>query len=101
MAMFVLFAGCSSLDRRPPPLDANVENVGVLDVEIAAGTDDGVRVGHMLDIVREGKLVGRIEITDADEDRAVGRILREYSVDQIRRGDTATTKLNRLARQPR
>ena len=89
------------VDRRPPPLDANVENVGVRDVEIAAGTDDGVRVGHMLDIVREGRLVGRIEITDADEDRAVGRILREYSVEQIRRGDTATTKLNRLARQPR
>jgi hypothetical protein len=89
------------VDRRPPPLDANVENVGIRDVEIAAGTDDGVRVGHMLDIVREGRLVGRIEITDADEDRAVGRILREYSVEQIRRGDTATTKLNRLARQPR
>jgi hypothetical protein len=93
------------IDRRPPPLDANVELVTLRDVEIAAGTDDGVRVGHMLDIVSvgragAGRIVGRIEITNVDEDRAVGRILREYSVEQIRRGDIATTKLNRLARPP-
>jgi len=90
------------IDRRPPPLDANVESVSSRgDVEIAAGTHDGIRVGHMLDIVRNGRLVGRIEITDTDEDRAVGRTLREYSIEQIRRGDIATTKLNRLARQPK
>jgi hypothetical protein len=90
------------IDRRPPPLDANVESVSSRgDVEIAAGTHDGIRVGHMLDIVRNGRLVGRIEITDTDQDRAVGRTLTEYSIEQIRRGDIATTKLNRLARQPK
>lgn len=89
------------IDLRPPPLDALVESVSSRgDVEIAAGTHDGIRVGHMLDIVRDGRIVGRIEITNVDNDRAVGRTLREYSVQQIRRHDTATTKLNRLARPP-
>ena len=89
------------IDRRPPPLDATVESVSSRgDVEIAAGTHDGIRVGHMLDIIRDGRIVGRIEITNVDNDRAVGRTLREYSVQQIRRNDTATTKLNRLARPP-
>jgi hypothetical protein len=93
------------IDRRPPPLDADVESVRSRDVEIAAGTHDGIRVGHMLDIVSAGRvgagrIVGRIEITNVDNDRAVGRILPEYSVQQIRRGDKATTKLNRLARPP-
>jgi hypothetical protein len=89
------------IDRRPPPLDAEVENVSSNgDVEIAAGTHDGIRVGHTLDIVREGRIVGRIQITNVDNDRAVGRTMREYSVQQIRRSDIATTKLNRLARPP-
>ena len=89
------------IDRRPPPLDANVESVSARgDVEIAAGSHDGIRVGHRLDIVRAGRIVGSIEISNVDRDRAVGRTLREYSVQQIRRGDKATTKLNRLARPP-
>jgi hypothetical protein len=90
------------IDRRPPPLDASVESVTRSDVEIAAGTHDGIRVGHTLDIVSQvdRRIVGRIQITNVDKDRAVGRILREYSVQQISRGDIATTKLNRLARPP-
>ena len=57
------------IDQRPPPLDANVEKVGPHgDVEIAAGTHDGIRVGHVLDIVRSApgsprRLMGSIEIT--------------------------------------
>jgi small-conductance mechanosensitive channel len=87
------------IDQRPPPLDANVESVSSHgDVEIAAGTHDGIRKGHVLDIVRQGRLVGSIQITDVEDDRAVGRTLRDYSVEQIRRGDIATTKLNRLFR---
>ena len=89
------------LDRRPPPLDANVESVNASgDVEIAAGTHDGIRVGHQVVIVRNGRYIGRIDITHVTADRAVGRVMRDYTSQQIRRGDTATTKLNRLARQP-
>ncbi|MEX2027258.1 MAG: hypothetical protein WEH44_08150 [Pirellulaceae bacterium] len=88
------------LDLRPPPLEATVEAVSARgDVEIAAGSHDGVRIGHELDVVRNSRFLGRIKITNVSEDRAIGRIMPQYSVQQINRGDTATSKLNRLARQ--
>ena len=88
------------LDRRPPPIEANVENInrdGL--VEVAVGTDDGIRVGHELDIVRNNRFIGRIKVVNAERDRAVGTIVPGYDNLQIRRGDTATTKLNPLARR--
>lgn len=85
------------VDRRPPPLEANVEAVRGSDVEIAAGSHDGIRVGHELDVVRNSRFLGRIKITNVSEDRAIGRIMPQYSVMQINRGDTATSKLSRLA----
>jgi uncharacterized phage infection (PIP) family protein YhgE len=83
------------IDRRPPPLDANVEQVNARtgDVEIAAGSHDGIRVGHELDVVRNGRLVGKIKITNVSPDRAVGRIM-PGTLYQISRGDTATTRLS-------
>ncbi len=82
------------IDRRPPPLVANVEAVGARgDVEIAAGTHDGIRVGHELAIVRNGQFVGRVKIFEVTADRAAGTVMPEFSVRQVRRGDTATTKL--------
>jgi hypothetical protein len=90
------------IDRRPPPFEVAVESVNDRGlVEIAAGRDDGVRVGHEIDIVRNSRLIGKIRITNVTADRAVGTTLRDYSILQIRRGDTATTKLNALARQPK
>ncbi|MEX2141802.1 MAG: hypothetical protein WD894_21230 [Pirellulales bacterium] len=87
------------LDLRPPPLDANVEDVGRDGVEIAAGSHDGIRVGHVLDVIRDSRFVGKIQITNVEKDRAIGRVMSEHSVQQIKRGDTATSKLSRLARQ--
>jgi uncharacterized phage infection (PIP) family protein YhgE len=88
------------IDRRPPPLEATVESVNAEGmVETAAGRDDGIRVGHQLNIVRNNDFLGRIRITNATADRAVGAVMPEYSRRQIRRGDTATTKLEALARQ--
>jgi len=88
------------IDRRPPPLEANVEAVNARgDVEIAAGSHDGIRVGHTLSVVRGEQFLGRIRITQVTADRAVGAIMPEYSKFQIRRGDTATTKLDILARK--
>jgi hypothetical protein len=88
------------IDLRPPPIDATVEDVNARgEVEIAAGSHDGIRVGHVLDVVNKSGFLGRIQITTVNADRAVGRILPRYSVQPINRGDTATSKLSRLARQ--
>jgi hypothetical protein len=83
------------IDRRPPPIDATVEAVtreGL--VEIAAGRHDGIRTGHELNIARGNNFIGRIKISYVTEDRAVGTVLPEYTDQQIRRGDRATTKLD-------
>jgi hypothetical protein len=89
------------IDGRPPPLDANVEGVSSEGVEIAAGSHDGIRVGHVLDVISNsnGRLIGRIQITNVEKDRAIGRVMPEYTDRRISRGDTATSKLSRLARQ--
>ncbi len=88
------------IDLRPPPLDAVVEVVnGEGDVEIAAGSHDGIRVGHVLDVISNKGFAGKIQITTVSPDRAIGRVMKEHSVRQINRGDIATSKLSRLARQ--
>ena len=85
------------IDRRPPPLEANIEAVSARgDVEVAAGTHDGIRVGHELDVIRDSRFKGRIKITNVTEDRAIGRIMPEFTDQRITRGDTATTKLRAL-----
>jgi hypothetical protein len=88
------------IDLRPPPLEANVENVNARgEVEIAVGSHDGIRVGHELDVLGKTGFLGRIKITNVTQDRAIGRVMPEYSRQRISRGDTATTKLRALARQ--
>ena len=87
------------IDLRPPPIEAYVEDVNPRrgEVEIAAGSHDGIRVGHVLDIVSGSSFLGRIQITNVTRDRAIGRIMPEYTNQRISRGDTATSKLSRVA----
>jgi hypothetical protein len=89
-----------SPDRQPPPITTTVSAINSEGlVEIGVGTHDGVRLNHELDVVREGRFLGRIRIVNVEPDRAVGQIVRDYYVSQIRAGDTVTTKLRTLARQ--
>ena len=88
------------VDLRPPPIEANIEAVnGRGGVEIAAGSHDGIRVGHVLDVIGDNGYSGRVQITNVSPDRAIGRVMPEHSVRQIGRGDTATTKLSRLPKR--
>jgi phosphoglycolate phosphatase-like HAD superfamily hydrolase len=81
------------IDLRPPPLEAHVENVNARgEVEIAAGSHDGIRVGHVLDVVSGRSFLGKIRITNVTRDRAIGRIM--PPAQRISRGDTATSKLS-------
>jgi hypothetical protein len=88
------------IDQRPPPITTTVSAINSEGlVEIGVGTHDGIRLNHELDVVREGRFLGRIRIVDVEKDRAVGQIVRDYYVSQIRAGDTVTSKLRTLARQ--
>ena len=60
-------------------------------VEISIGTDSGLARGHQLDVVRtiDGRtvLVGKIEVVDPIADRASARIIPEFRLGVVQRGD--------------
>ncbi|MEM8677870.1 MAG: hypothetical protein AAGF97_00815 [Planctomycetota bacterium] len=83
------------LDGQPPRLDGVVTAVRQRDlVEVSLGADEGVRRGHKLDIYAgSGAYLGRLEVVETAPDRAVGRVVPQYSQGVIRKGDRVATKL--------
>jgi hypothetical protein len=79
----------------PPKVEGVVTDVSDKDlVEISIGADDGLKVGHALDVYRNNQYLGRIEIRRTSPDRAVGRVMKELQRGQIKRGDRVTTKFS-------
>jgi len=56
-------------------------------VEISIGSDDGLKSGHTLDITRQNKYLGKIEIVKTTPDKSVARVLKQYLRGEIRKGD--------------
>jgi hypothetical protein len=79
----------------PPKLDGVVTTVRGSDlVELSLGSDDGLRVGHRLDVYRTGgAYLGRVEITDTDPDNSVAKILPDFRQGIIRKWDIVVTRL--------
>ncbi|MBX3450829.1 MAG: hypothetical protein KF777_14780 [Planctomycetaceae bacterium] len=63
-------------------------------VEISAGTDDGLEIGHRLTLFRGSKYLGQIELTYVTPDLAVGSVIPDLKAKNavIQKGDNATTK---------
>jgi hypothetical protein len=61
-------------------------------VEVSLGTDDGLRIGHTLEIFRGSKYLGRLEILEAQPDRAVGKILPGFKKGAIQKDDDVATR---------
>jgi serine/threonine protein kinase/WD40 repeat protein len=61
-------------------------------VEISIGSDDGLRRGDLLDVIRDKTYLGRISVVRLSPDKAVCRI--ESRQGEIRRGDRVTTQIN-------
>ena len=79
----------------PPKVDGVVLEVSDRNmVEISIGADDGLKIGHELDVYRGGSYLGRIKILRTSPDRAVGDVLRNLQSGQIKRGDRVTTKFS-------
>lgn len=62
-------------------------------VEISLGSDDGLRVGHTVDVYRNQTYLGRVEIVQTAPDRAVGKILKDFRKGVVQAGDQVATKL--------
>jgi hypothetical protein len=81
------------VDHIPPKVDAVVLEVSDKDlVEISIGADDGIKVGHSMEIYRGNTYLGRIVIRKTTGDRAVGQLVKELQRGQIKKGDRVTTK---------
>ncbi|GIW92255.1 MAG: hypothetical protein KatS3mg110_0296 [Pirellulaceae bacterium] len=77
----------------PPKLDGIVMAVGTDNlVEISLGSDDGLKVGHTLDVYRGTTYLGRIEVVRTLPSRSVAKILPEYRKGQIRTQDRVATR---------
>ncbi len=79
----------------PPKVEGVVIDVSDKDLlEISIGADDGLKVGHALDVYRGNQYLGRIVIRKTNPDRAVGQVMKELQRGQIKRGDRVTTKFS-------
>jgi hypothetical protein len=79
----------------PPKVDGVVLEVSDKDlVEISIGADDGLKIGHSLDVYSGNTYKGRIVIKKTNPDRAVGQVKKELQRGQIKKGDRVTTKFS-------
>lgn len=81
------------LDGAPPERNGTVLVVNrPLDmVEVSIGYDDGLRDGHLLDVTRSGRYVGRVRIRRTEPNRSVAEILKDYNQSPIQEGDRVDT----------
>ena len=79
----------------PPKVEGVVLEVSDKDlVEISIGADDGLKIGHTLDVYSGNQYLGQIVIRKTNPDRAVGQVKKELQRGQIKRGNRVTTKFS-------
>ncbi len=61
-------------------------------VVISLGRDDGLRVGHKLEVYRSGQYLGQIEIKTIKDDQAIGKILIRKGF--IQKDDKVAARIN-------
>lgn len=83
------------LDGAPPERNGSVLviNRSLKLAEISIGFDEGLRDGHLLDVTRNGRYVGRIRVRKTEPDRAVAEILADFSEGIIQEGDRVDTTI--------
>ena len=62
-------------------------------VQISIGSDDDLRIGHVLTVYNHDKYLGRIRLIRVTPDEAVGLVIEKAKNTTIQRGDNVTTKL--------
>jgi predicted RNase H-like nuclease (RuvC/YqgF family) len=79
----------------PPRLEGVVtESAGGDMIEVSLGSDDGLKKGHFLEVIRGSNYIGRLQVVSTEPDQAVARILKPYQKGPIRRGDRVRTKID-------
>jgi peptidoglycan hydrolase CwlO-like protein len=76
-----------------PTIDGVVTAVADDSVEVTLGGDDGVQMGHLLEVYRDDEYLGRVQVISVKSDRSVGRVIREFKRGEIQPGDRVATRL--------
>ncbi|MGD9722960.1 MAG: hypothetical protein AB7O59_21300 [Pirellulales bacterium] len=81
------------VDNIPPQLHGKILAVNRDNlVEVSLGSDDGLRAGHTLEVYRDSKYLGRVEVLNTETDRAVAKILPGFRKAAIQKGDNVATR---------
>jgi hypothetical protein len=78
---------------RVPTLDGDVTAVADNAIELSLGADDGLQVGHAVEVYRSGEYIGRAVVRLVKPDRAVAELVKEFTRGIVQRGDKVTTRL--------
>jgi len=79
-----------------PPLDGIVMAVGDKNlIEVSLGSDDGLRVGHRVEVFRDNSYLGSALVLKTDPDRAVAQMDEKSQRGLIKVRDRVATKLTR------
>lgn len=80
----------------PPKLDGIVTAVGERNlIEVSLGVDDGLQVGHRLEVFRSGTYLGHAVVLKTDPDRSVAQVDEESQRGLVKVRDRVATKLSR------
>jgi len=86
--------------ENPPPVQGQIKRVDATNrkVEMTIGSDDGLVVGHELNLFRvspKPEFLGKILIVSVDPDQAVGRVIgNTYQGKKIKEGDIVSSTIN-------
>jgi hypothetical protein len=78
---------------RVPTLDGDVLAVASGQIQVSLGSDDGLQIGHTLEVYRNGEYIGRAIVKSVNPDRAVAELVKAFSRGIVQRGDKVTTRL--------
>lgn len=79
-------------DHIPPEVDGVVLRTKNNLIAISVGGDDGVREGHVFDIFRGDRFIGKAEVTTARNNMSAARLISEFQRAPVAEGDHVTTK---------
>ncbi len=79
-------------DHIEPEVDGVVLRTQNKFIAISLGGDDGVRAGHKFDIYRGDRFIGKAEITTAEDNIAIAKLIPEFLQAPVAEGDHVTTK---------
>jgi hypothetical protein len=76
-----------------PTIDGVVTAVADESIEVTLGGDDGVQMGHFLEVWRNDEYLGRVQVISVKSDRSIGRVVPEFRRGLIQPGDRVATRL--------